>query len=393
MRVTGEKGCGKSVVVDHFSAHLNYGTPEVICCYKDMTSRDLLQRRRTDGSGNTRWDTAPLAAAALQGKLAVLDGVHRLTSDALSVISSLVKDREMHLPDGRRLLRHDRYDAIRRDNQFSEQQMAARGALRVHPSFRIVAVGTPPERENPWLTAEVLGIFSFVDTLEVTALQDKISILSHILPPGSPAEADMLSLLQHACRDLEALAGGDSSSPTNTIAPSCRQLLRLWRSSKSNMSRALSKFTVNSHEEWKREIVLDVNDKILRMFMVPFMPTSLRESFQSTLISHAEAMREDGDMLSASRVQASVQAQRPAGEVALHGVADAEGSGEAIQIGETVLNIVPPKHPELVPDTRFVSIAKHMDYLGSIAADVTSGERHLLLIGNQGTARHIVNLF
>ena len=91
--IKGEKGCGKSVLVEYFSAKLNYGTPELICCYKDMTSRDLLQRRRTDDAGNTRWHTSPLAAAALDGKLAVLDGVNRLTSDALSVISSLVKDR------------------------------------------------------------------------------------------------------------------------------------------------------------------------------------------------------------------------------------------------------------------------------------------------------------
>jgi von Willebrand factor A domain-containing protein 8 len=90
---TGEKGCGKSVLVDYFAEKLNYGTPELICCYKDMTSRDLLQRRRTDEAGNTRWHTSPLAAAALEGQLAVLDGVNRLTSDALSVISSLVKDR------------------------------------------------------------------------------------------------------------------------------------------------------------------------------------------------------------------------------------------------------------------------------------------------------------
>ena len=90
---TGEKGCGKSVLVDYFSEILHYGTPELICCYKDMTSRDLLQRRRTDDVGNTRWHTSPLAAAALDGKIAVLDGVNRLTNDALSVISSLVKDR------------------------------------------------------------------------------------------------------------------------------------------------------------------------------------------------------------------------------------------------------------------------------------------------------------
>ena len=89
----GEKGCGKSVLVDYFSDKLNYGTPELICCYKDMTARDLIQRRSTDSSGNTQWHLSPLMSAAVNGKLTVLDGINRLTSDTLSVLGSLIKDR------------------------------------------------------------------------------------------------------------------------------------------------------------------------------------------------------------------------------------------------------------------------------------------------------------
>jgi hypothetical protein len=48
---------------------------------------------RTDERGNTKWHLAPLVHAAITGNLAVLDGIHRLTSDALSVLSSLIRDR------------------------------------------------------------------------------------------------------------------------------------------------------------------------------------------------------------------------------------------------------------------------------------------------------------
>ena len=50
---------------------------EPIMLYQDMTARDLLQQRTTLPSGDTVWRYSPLVQAALEGKMAVLDGVHR----------------------------------------------------------------------------------------------------------------------------------------------------------------------------------------------------------------------------------------------------------------------------------------------------------------------------
>jgi hypothetical protein len=44
--LVGVKGCGKSIIADYFAQSLGYTQPEKIFCYKDMTPRDLLQRRR-----------------------------------------------------------------------------------------------------------------------------------------------------------------------------------------------------------------------------------------------------------------------------------------------------------------------------------------------------------
>jgi von Willebrand factor A domain-containing protein 8 len=45
--LVGTKGCGKSVLADHFANTLRYSQPSKIFCYKDMTPRDLLQKRRS----------------------------------------------------------------------------------------------------------------------------------------------------------------------------------------------------------------------------------------------------------------------------------------------------------------------------------------------------------
>lgn len=54
--------------------------------YQDMTSRDLLQQRTTLSNGDTAWRLSPLVTAALEGSLAVLDGVHRINAGSFSVL-------------------------------------------------------------------------------------------------------------------------------------------------------------------------------------------------------------------------------------------------------------------------------------------------------------------
>lgn len=53
---------------------------------QDMTSRDLVQQRVTSQSGDTTWQFSPLVTAALEGKMAILDGIHRLHHGTLAVL-------------------------------------------------------------------------------------------------------------------------------------------------------------------------------------------------------------------------------------------------------------------------------------------------------------------
>jgi len=55
-----------------------------------MTARDLLQQRYTLPNGDTAWRASPLVTAAQEGKLLLLDGIHRVNLGTLAVLSRSV---------------------------------------------------------------------------------------------------------------------------------------------------------------------------------------------------------------------------------------------------------------------------------------------------------------
>lgn len=81
----GPRSCGKSILVEKMAEILGKDT-ESIVLYQDMTSRDLIQQRTTLENGDTVWQLSPLVKAALQGKIAILDGIHRIHPSTLSVL-------------------------------------------------------------------------------------------------------------------------------------------------------------------------------------------------------------------------------------------------------------------------------------------------------------------
>ncbi|MEQ2162369.1 hypothetical protein GOODEAATRI_019010, partial [Goodea atripinnis] len=123
----GAKGCGKSVIAREFAEMLGYSI-EPVMLYQDMTARDLLQQRYTLPNGDTAWRPSPLVIAAMEGKLLILDGIHRVNLGTLAVLSRLLHDRELDLYDGTRLLQWDRYQTLKEQLQFSDQQLQERYA-------------------------------------------------------------------------------------------------------------------------------------------------------------------------------------------------------------------------------------------------------------------------
>lgn len=166
------KGVGKSALVRHLARNLGY-TIEYIPLYRDMSSRDLLQRRATTFSGDTMWQNSLLVDAAVQGHMAVLDGIETLGFGTLTTLQRLVNEREARLPDGRSLVSPRRYAKLMETWQWSREEMEKRGLIPVHPGFRIVCLaraiasgggaGAGGEgKAGSWLNPEVAGMFKFV---------------------------------------------------------------------------------------------------------------------------------------------------------------------------------------------------------------------------------------
>jgi len=91
--LVGEKGVGKSTVVRMLAARLGYAV-EVVHLFNDMSARDLVQRRTTTITGDTVWENTPLVTAALEGRIAVLDGIERLAVGTLNAIQRLLQVNE-----------------------------------------------------------------------------------------------------------------------------------------------------------------------------------------------------------------------------------------------------------------------------------------------------------
>ncbi|KAF2975194.1 hypothetical protein EK904_003202 [Melospiza melodia maxima] len=163
MCLIGGKGCGKTVIAKEFADILGYSI-EPIMLYQDMTARDLLQQRYTLPNGDTAWRPSPLVTAALEGKLVLLDGIHRINPGTLAVLQRLIHDRELTLYDGTRLLREDRYQNVKEELQLSDEKLQERSIFPIHPSFRIVVLAEPPvigSTTQQWLSPEFLTLFLF----------------------------------------------------------------------------------------------------------------------------------------------------------------------------------------------------------------------------------------
>ena len=142
----GNKGSGKTSIVQQF-AKLNKIEIEPVFLYKDISWRELLQQRYTDSNGNTKWSSAPLVKAAVEGKICVLDGVDQLHHGVLSALQSLVQDRILDLPDGKRL--------VRAENCIDSDRL-----LPIHPDFRIVAIADSTPGQS-WLNTDTSALFHF----------------------------------------------------------------------------------------------------------------------------------------------------------------------------------------------------------------------------------------
>ncbi|CAK9001932.1 von Willebrand factor A domain-containing protein 8 (PEX7-binding protein 2) (P7BP2), partial [Durusdinium trenchii] len=218
--LVGERGVGKTALSRAFAEVLGYRTYTVFCFKeRDMTARDLTLRRSTDERGNTTWQPSPLIQAALEGGLAVLDGVHRLPGGALAgAVGRLLTDREGALPDGTRLVPQEQWDQWL-ERGWSTAALCAEGFRPVHPAFRVVATAEPATANGSggdarcWLEEELLTLFHFTEVVSRERHGDESSegpkeaVCTHVKPLPAAQQVKLAAQLCGLSAEHKVLNG------------------------------------------------------------------------------------------------------------------------------------------------------------------------------------------
>ena len=355
--LVGPAGAGKSFMSRIFARALGYAPVQTLFVYQDMTARDLLQRRSTDEFGATTWIPTPLTIAMQEGRLAVLDGIHRLPLGTISALLRLLDEREITLFDGTSFVCPARYAEMQERLGLTEEELSARGIFLVHPSFRVLALANPPTKNDPWLNNEVLHLFHFFD-VEMDLVSDvgksrNVDLLSLIVPGVS---TDFANAICEFAMHLEQMDEDPLSSVKSPV--SLRQMLRMAR----------------------RAAVLpdEVHSSLYNACMMMYMPRAEKEAVVTLMDTVGIPQNEEEYSVTALPLV----------------VTDADGNetddysqGASLRIGDVEVECAVPENPALVPDVVFFHIPMHTRLLRSMLQDFLLGE-HLLLIGNQGVGKN-----
>ncbi|XP_078484002.1 von Willebrand factor A domain-containing protein 8 isoform X2 [Ciona intestinalis] len=360
--IVGGKGCGKSSVIREFSRLLNYRT-EPVLMYQDMTARDLLQQRYTLPNGDTVWKLSPLIEAAMEGGMAVLDGLNRVNPGTLSILQRLVHDREVTLHDGTRLIRHDKFDGMKEKLNLTDQEMNEKSVYRIHPSFRMVGVAEPPAQgsSQQWLNPELLTLFLY-HHMEPLSINNEMEIIQKLVPDVSLTEIKGLLKL---CQKLRSAK--DANSVSLAASLSTRQLVRISK-----------RLVVSQHNVNRSELV---SDAVHKACLSRFLPQLAR----SALCGALEKSGLPPDPF-------------PVQDLTMNDIS-CEIKDGILKIGEvsspvyTGGNVEAESSVAKVPDVLFYDNAQHLSVMRDMLQDYNLGE-HILLVGNQGVGKNkIVDRF
>ena len=335
--VVGSRGSGKSLLVDLLSRRVNKEATEIFC-YKDMTARDLLQQRVTDVlTGNTGWKNAPLIDAAIRGRVAVLDGLHRLDPSTLASLQSLVTHRFASLPDGSRLIAEHHYNDLIKDFKLTRADLAERRVYPVHPDFRIIGISEPPPltqaTPSKWLGSEALAMFRVKSLSDLTPAIE-LSII-HTLHPKLDGSVSLNQLIRLASALRENK--NDTTSQSLAQSLSTRQLLRI------------AKRLIDTDTP----LVELIKKACLYRFLTPLARNTLEE------------------------------------QLARHGIHPTNNTTDTVTDWNAARSVQKQTVEELalVPDILFYENKQQERILSAMLADYTCGE-HLLLVGNQGVGKN-----
>ena len=330
------KGEGKTTLVREFASLLGYET-HLYAMNTEMTSQHLLQRRSTDPtSGETRWEDSPLVRAARQGDICVLDGIEKLRPDVLSSLQSLIVDRDIQLPDGQRVLRHDRKD--------TKNTGVGDSTIKVHPSFRVIALASLPRGNDGgrWMTPNLVAMFS---TISLPLLKE---------------ECLRAILKRYATSDESILAVDIVLKLREHLSDSVAEECGVTPLSTRNMVRAVRRMGSQN----------DLHHVISSIFLLDLLPPRQRLALEAILNRNGiSGSQGNGPM--GSKIEVKIEVDE----------------NEA-KIGSLIFQRGNVKRPEMVPSPLAFDIPAHTQIIKELLKDWQSGERSFLLLGNQGVGKN-----
>ncbi|XP_056637109.1 von Willebrand factor A domain-containing protein 8 isoform X2 [Diorhabda sublineata] len=345
--IVGTNGCGKTMIVNKVAETLGKEVENIVL-YQDMTSRDLIQQRTTLENGDTIWKFSPLVDAALEGRIAVLDGIDRIHPSTLTVLHRLVHDREMQLYDGKRLIGKNRYEILKKNYNLTELDLTQKGVYAIHPDFKIVAIGEPPNLQaatGNWLSPEMLSLFIFHEMRTLSKEEETHVVASKYGPISKSLEKII---------DLAHLLRNSSDSTLTNLSGhlSTRRILKI-----------ASRLT-----EYPTEDIYSIMDET---FMIKFLPSLTRQVLDKTMekIGIKQLPRKENE-----KIRCDIK-------------------GGFVTIGNTVAPVYKSDNLTKVPETLFYDVPQHLSLMEKLLQDFQLGY-NLLLVGNQGVGKNkIVDRF
>lgn len=346
--ILGAAGQGKSALVQYWgSGLLGYSQPRLVHAVSEMTLRDLFLRRITDPeTGATEWESSTLLRAMEDGDLCVLDSVDQLRPDVLSALQSLCQDRDVRLPDGRRVIPSEGAASVE-VNDSTEY-------IRVHPSFRLVLLASMKQSGGgcnvtpTWFTPDTMSMVSTIILPKPSPAGTRAILGSKT--PCPPAVVDALLALQAAL--TSSVAEDCGVQPLST-----RNLLRIARRVQNNDEASLHR-------------------AVCEVLVADLLPPTQRQALDTV-------MRKAGISNPAKKAINEKTANKAFDPIVI--------SDTECTIGDFVMERSKPQRLEMVPSPRFFDIPSHIRTIKDLLVDWKhSGERAFLILGNQGVGKNMV---
>jgi hypothetical protein len=284
-----------------------------------------------------------------------------------------LQDRELTLFDGTRLVRWDRYQTLL-ELVGSAKVLTSRKVFPIRPSFRVVALAAPPSLKTPWLTPEILSLFSWHHLVELPS-KDKQRVLAARFP--TLAEAHLTQLFTFA-EHLQRLSSPAAPVYTGSAAP--RRVALPAPSSGTDASTVLPSTSTSTPA-----LMLSLR----QLLRVCTHLTKHGPSCMSSVLSRVLLVS-----LLPHSLRAMVTQAFHASGIALPAVFETRDA-PVLTITDTTLTLGDASHPraiptapELVPRIVFFDIPAHRYHLHALLRDLLLPEKHILLIGNQGVGKN-----